>query len=144
MGKNLTGGSKQKSKKNGVIKQKSVPINDITPDNTNRFIGKVTKPLGSFRVNVETYPTNDNHNALIPGSFRNRIWINTDDYVLIEISTEIGGINCYVVHKYDSNEIDELINLGFINIKSNNDSAVEFDDNKVVNKDTDDINIDDI
>lgn len=132
MGKNLHGGNKQKSKKNHVLKQKSVPINEITPDNVNRFVAKVTKTLGSSRVNVEAYPTNDPHNALIPGSFRNRIWINTDDYVLIEISTEISGNNCFIIHKYDTNELDELVNLGLLTIvtKDNDNGYIQFNDNE--------------
>jgi initiation factor 1A len=121
MGKNLHGGNKQKSKKNSAPRQKSVPINEITPDNKNKFVAKVTKTLGSYRVDVEAYPTNDGYNALIPGSFRNRIWINTNDYVLIEISTELTGNNCYIVHKYDSNEIDELVALGHFSIKEKED-----------------------
>lgn len=120
MGKNLIGGNKQKSKKNHVPRQKSVPINEITPDSKTKFIAKVTKTLGSFRVNVEAYPTNDIYNALIPGSFRNRIWINTDDFVLIEVSSDIGGNNCFIIHKYDTNELEELVALGHYAIKTKN------------------------
>jgi len=123
MGKNTLGGNKQKSKKNSAPKQKSVPINEITPDNKNRFVAHVTKTLGSYRVDVETHPTNDSYNALIPGSFRNRIWINTGDYVLIEISNDLTGNNCYIVHKYDTNELDELISLGHFTMKANEDDA---------------------
>ncbi len=121
MGKNTQGGNKQKSKKNSTPRNKSVPINEITPDNKNKFVAHVVKNLGSYRVDVETYPTNDPYNALIPGSFRNRVWINTGDYVLIEISTDIGGNNCYIIHKYDSSELDELIELGHFAIKTKND-----------------------
>lgn len=123
MGKNLHGGNKQKGKKNSTPKQKSVPINEITPDNKNRFVAHVVKNLGSYRVDVEAYPTNDPFNALIPGSFRNRIWINTGDYVLIEVSTELTGNNCYIVHKYDANELDELIALDLFAIKANGDET---------------------
>jgi initiation factor 1A len=128
MGKNLTGGNKQKSKKNSAPKQRSVPINEITPDNKNKFIAKVTKTLGSYRVDVQAYPTNDPYNALIPGSFRNRIWINTDDYVLIEVSTELSGCDCFIVHKYDSNELDELIALGQFAMKEKEDNDIFFAD----------------
>ena len=118
MGKNTTGGNKQKSKKNHIQKQKNTPINEITPDNTNRFVAKVIKTLGSSRLSVESYPTGGLYNALIPGSFRNRIWINTNDYVLIEIASDITGNNCYIVHKYDQTEIDELVNIGALTIKT--------------------------
>ncbi len=133
MGKNLTGGNKQKGKKNHAPKQKSVPINEITPDNKNRFVAHVTKTLGSYRVDVEAYPSNDPYNALIPGSFRNRIWINTGDFVLIEVSTELTGNNCYIVHKYDSNELDELVALGHFSIKAKEDDMginFQFGDDK--------------
>ena len=127
MGKNLHGGNKQKGRKNSTPKQKSVPINEITPDNKNKFVAHVVKNLGSYRVDVEAYPTNDPYNALIPGSFRNRVWINTGDYVLIEVSTEITGNNCYIIHKYDSNEIEELIALGLFSIKTKDgDMGVNF------------------
>jgi initiation factor 1A len=94
-----------------------VPINEITPDNKTRFVAQVSKNLGSYRVEVETYPTNDSYNTLIPGSFRKRIWINIADYVLIEVSAEITGNNCFIIHKYDSNEIDELVELGHLTLK---------------------------
>jgi initiation factor 1A len=129
MGKNLTGGNKQKGKKNHIPKQRSVPINDITPDNKNRFVAHVIKNLGSYHVNVEVYPTKDSQNALIPGSFRNRIWIKTGDYVLIEVSTELSGSNCYIIHKYDTNEINELVALGCLVIKENEkDVEIQFTD----------------
>jgi len=140
MGKNLTGGNKQKGKKNHIPKQRSVPINEITPDNKKRFVAHVIKNLGSYRVDVEVYPTKDSQNALIPGSFRNRIWINTGDYVLIEVSTELSGNNCYVVHKYDANEINELVALGCLVIKENEkDVGVQFTDT-ANNDETFDIN----
>jgi initiation factor 1A len=119
MGKNLIGGNKQKSKRNHVPKQKSVPITEIIPDNKTRFVGQVTKKLGSSRVNVEIFPTNDLYNTLIPGSFRKRIWINIGDYVLIEVSTEITGCNCFIIHKYDQNELDELVSLNHLTLKHN-------------------------
>ena len=96
------------------------------PDGKEKFIAKVVKNLGTFRLQVETYPTNELHNALIPGSFRNRIWIKTDDYVLIEISTEIGGSNCYIIHKYDPNEIDELVALNVLVEKKTEESNIIF------------------
>ena len=130
MGKNKLGGNKQKSKKNHVPRQKSVPINEIMPDGKEKFIAKVTKTLGSCRVQVETYPTNETHNALIPGSFRNRIWINTDDYVLIEISTEISGSNCYIIHKYDSGEIEELVTLNVLVQQTKEESDITFGEDK--------------
>jgi len=123
MGKNLIGGNKQKGKKNHAPKQKSVPINEITPDNKTRFVAQVTKNLGSYRVVVETYPTNDSYNTLIPGSFRKRIWINTGDYVLIEVSTELTGNNCFIIHKYDGNELDELVGLGLLTLKHKDDDG---------------------
>lgn len=121
MGKNVAGGNKQKSKKNHAPRHKSVPINEITPDNRNKYVGKVIKTLGSCRVQVEAFPTSDQYNALIPGSFRNRIWINTDDFVLLEVSNDIGGNNCYIIHKYDDSEIEQLINLGHLTIRARND-----------------------
>ena len=133
MGKNLLGGNKQKSKKNHMGRNKSVPINEITPNGKNKFIAKVVKTLGSYRVDVQVYPTNDNHNALIPGSFRNRIWINTDDYVLIEISEEISGNNCYIVHKYETSELAELVSLGMLSMETKDDDGgiIHFGDENV-------------
>ena len=126
MGKNL-GGKKQKSKKNGPIKQYSVPINDIKPDNIDKFIATVTKNLGSYRLNVKTCTTLKDYNALIPGSFRNKIWINTNDYVLIEIS-ELSGCNCHVMHKYDSSELSELERLGLFKITA----PIDQDDSNII------------
>ena len=117
MGKNLTGGNKQKSKKNHIEKPRSVPISQITPDEETTFIGLVTKKLGSCRFNVELFPTNTNINSLIPGSFQRKVYININDYVLVQKS-DLGEKQTYILHKYDKNEIDELINIGKFKIKN--------------------------
>jgi initiation factor 1A len=133
MGKNTLGGNKQKSKKNHIIRPKSVPINEITPDNKNKFIAKVSKTLGSCRLLVTLYPTNDEYNALIPGSFKNKVWINLNDYVMVEIATELTGTNCYIIHKYESSELTELNSLGLFNPVSNDviDDAFHFTDKEL-------------
>ena len=122
MGKNTTGGNKQKSKKNHTEKPRSVPISQITPDEEITFIGLVTKKLGSCRFNVELFPTSTNVNALIPGSFQKKVYININDYVLIQKS-DLGEKQTYILHKYEKKEIDELIELG--KFKNNNDDLVD-------------------
>jgi len=117
MGKNA-GGNKQKSKKNNGPRKISVPISMITPNGTSTFLAQVTKSLGNYRILVETQQTKNEYNALIPGSFRNKIWINTNDYVLIQVSTELGGNNCFVIHKYESDELAALSNLGLFITKT--------------------------
>jgi initiation factor 1A len=139
MGKNQFGGNKQKSKKNHMPRQKSVPINEIMPDGKKKFVAKIIKKLGDSRMEVQTLPINETYRALIPGSFKNRIWINTDDYVLIEVCLEMSGANCFITHKYDSNEIDELISLNILT-EEKKDEETEI----VFTNETNDINFDEI
>lgn len=131
MGKNLTGGNKQKSKKNHIEKPSSIPISQITPDEEITFIGLVTKKLGSCRFNVELFPTNMNINALVPGSFQKKVYINMNDYVLVQKS-DLGETQTYILHKYDKNEIDSLINLGKFKINNgiNDDLFREYDESQ--------------
>jgi len=122
MGKNSTGGNKQKRQKNHTEKPKSVPITQITPDEETTFIGTVTKNLGNYRLNVDIYPTNTSHNTLIPGSFRKKVWIKTNDLVLIQIS-DLGEKQSYIIHKYEPREIEELIAIN--KYKLNNGSEID-------------------
>jgi translation initiation factor IF-1 len=134
MGKNEHGGNKQKSKKNYTPRKQSVPISQIMPDNITKFVAKVTGSVGN-RLKIEVLPTNAEDFAAIPGSFRNRIWIKTNDYVLIEKSTELSGYNCFILHKYEDDELAELIELNKLKI-TNQDADEEeelnfvFDDGK--------------
>jgi len=140
MGKNSCGGNKQKSMKNHVPRQRSVPINEIMPDGKTKFIGKITKKLGDSRMEVETFGIVNTFKALIPGSFKNRIWINIDDYVLIEISMEMSGANCFIIHKYDTNEINELKSLNVFQEKETLDQTGDI----IFSNEVDDININNI
>ena len=131
MGKNEHGGNKQKSKKNYTPRKQSVPISQIMPDNITKFVAKVTGSVGN-RLKIEVLPTNAEEFAAIPGSFRNRIWIKTNDYVLIEKSTELSGYNCFILHKYEDDELAELIELNKLKI-NNQEEAEEEEVNFVFN-----------
>lgn len=131
MGKNTCGGNKQKSKKNYTPKKQSVPISQVMPDNITKFVAKVTGSVGN-RLKIEVLPTSAEEFAAIPGSFKNRIWIKTNDYVLIEKSTELSGYNCFILHKYEDDEINELIELNKLKI-INQDEADEEELNFVFN-----------
>jgi len=124
MGKNTCGGNKQKSKKNYTPRKQSVPISQIMPDNITKFVAKVTGSVGN-RLKIEVLPTSAEEFAAIPGSFKNRIWIKTNDYVLIEKSTELSGYNCFILHKYEDDEIDELIELNKVKITIQEDDEEE-------------------
>jgi translation initiation factor IF-1 len=124
MGKNTCGGNKQKSKKNNTPRKQSVPISQVMPDNITKFVAKVTGSVGN-RLKIEVLPTNVEEFAAIPGSFRNRIWIKTNDYVLIEKSTELSGYNCFILHKYEDDELAELIELNKVKITIQEDDEEE-------------------
>lgn len=136
MGKNLHGGNKQKSKKNYTHRKQSVPISQIMPDNITKFVAKVTGSVGN-RLKIQVLPTNVEEFAAIPGSFKNRIWIKTNDYVLIEKSTELSGYNCFILHKYEDDEIAELIELNKVKITIQEDDEEE-EVNFVFNDDKED------
>lgn len=135
MGKNQGGGNKQKGKKNHVFAPKAVPIEEVKPDNITTFIAKAVKNNGN-RFEVETWPTFDKHSALVPGSFKNKVWIKLEEYLLIQFEAGLSGCNCYIIHKYDNNELYELEKLGLFKValKTKNDddeknSNIIFSDN---------------
>jgi translation initiation factor IF-1 len=167
MGVNKFGGKKQKSKKNHNPTFSSVKLCDIIPDDITKFIGKITKNLGCYRLLVET--SNATHNALIPGSSKNKIWYNVDDFVLLQINSELSTNNCYIIYKYEKKDLDELEKNNLLgsfklyNSNSENDDNIVFSNikkepniittNNIIISDTnienniiesDDVNIDEI
>lgn len=103
---------------------------------------KVIKILGNRRISVLC---NDGQTrlAIIPGSFKNKIWINNDDIVLINLC-DYQDDKVYVIHKYNPDEGKKLGKLGHLSEKlyeknEEVNSEIEFvlDEDKDKNRDKD-------
>ena len=105
MGKNTKGGKKQKSQKNND-KPAVIKLDEIQPNNVDKFIGLVTKSLGCKRFNVMVLEDNLEIQAKLAGSMKARI--NVQDYVLVQKAEELSGSNAYILYKYSADEITAL------------------------------------
>lgn len=112
---------------------------------------KVTKILGDHRVEVFCMD-GQTRIAHIRGKFRNKVWINRDDIILVGLRDFQDG-KCDVVNKYDASEIRKLkfekeINFTETDEKDNqnvdfdDDDDIKFDDEEDEKKE--DLKIDDI
>jgi initiation factor 1A len=89
----------------------------------------VKKRLGCNRLTVEC-SDKITRNAIIPGKFYKRVWINVGDTILCDISSNEKD-DCIVNHKYSSKNIAELRSLNKINFDMdenfNNDIDIFYD-----------------
>src|SRR5437016_3517689 len=97
---NKTGGRSYKKNKRKIEVKKITPY--VDNDNTLRY-GQVQKKVGGNRIAVLCSDRIERQ-AVIPGSFYKRVWLNSGDIVLVQIS-ELNKDDSYVLYKYNSNEI---------------------------------------
>ena len=107
---NIKGGKNYKKGKKG--KGKAVGKKTITPwaDSPGLMYCQVKKKLGGNRLEVEC---NDGQTrqAIIPGSFYKRVWLNANDILLLQIN-EHDTSEGFILYKYDSNEAHHLKTQG--------------------------------
>jgi len=135
MPKNLTGGNKHKKGKNKkdrpneqiTIKTKMVYAED------GQIYASAVKREGGTRITVNC-TDGKTRSAIIPGKFRNRVWINPGDILLCELET-LGTDNiCSIVKKYNNHEARELKNKKLINFEvpeSEDEENVKFGEDKI-------------
>lgn len=162
MPKNTKGGKKTKRYKNSsdkntpMLKLNDIPtINDETE--TELFYGKVVKRFGGKFLSVNI-GNNIEVTCYIPNKFYKRVWMNPDDFVLIQSRACDTVQNHYdVVYKYEDKEIsmlrkNNIFDFNFDINKDDDDGLIfeknnEFDNNELNIDNTDnnnDINFDDI
>jgi len=107
---NVKGGKNYKKGKKG--KGKAAGKKTVTPwaDSPGLMYCQVKKKLGGNRLEVEC---NDGQTrqAIIPGSFYKRVWLNPNDILLLQIN-EHDTTEGYILYKYDLNEAHHLKTQG--------------------------------
>jgi translation initiation factor 1A len=110
MTKNKKGGNRNRRQGRKFFKPAS---RDTILKETNQEYGLLQRNLGDCRFECLC---NDKkiRIAHVPGSFRKRIWMRVDDFVLVSIRTDLDPMHCDILHKYMKNEVDQLTEKGFI------------------------------
>ena len=107
---NVKGGKNYKKGKKG--KGKAAGKKAVTPwaDSPGLMYCQVKKKLGGNRLEVEC---NDGQTrqAIIPGSFYKRVWLNPNDILLLQIN-EHDTTEGFILYKYDINESHHLKTQG--------------------------------
>ena len=129
MPKNTRGGNKAKKGKNY-----QPPKTFITKDPENQDYAKITKCLGNCRFEVLTLQTNIPKIGHIRGNMQKKIWIKENDIVIISLR-DFQDNKCDIIHKYDNEEIKQLIKLNEIQKETlnnnQNDEDCVFDFNEI-------------
>ena len=107
---NIKGGKNYKKGKKG--KGKAVGKKSETPyaDSAGLIYAQVKRKLGGDRLEVEC---NDGkvRQAIIPGSFYKRVWINANDILLLQLN-EMNISEGYILYKYMPTEAHHLKTKG--------------------------------
>lgn len=127
MGRNTLGGKKHKKAKNKVVETKR---HLVEKENDTESYAKIIKMLGSGRASCICYDFDQKKNEFNPkerigvirGTMRKRVWISSDDYVLVSLRTGMNDDKCDIVWKYDNDEVKELISKKSIPNDVKNDS----------------------
>ncbi len=103
---NTKGGKNYKKGKKG--KGKLGAKKTVTPwaDSAGLMYAQVKKKLGSNRLEVDC---NDGRprQAIIPGSFYKRVWMNVGDIILVQLN-ELDNEETFILYKYDPDECHQL------------------------------------
>ena len=111
MPRNFKGGNKAKKAKNcrdNIVNVRR-PLMTLGDD---QVYACVLKKIGGTRLEVEC-SDNKIRNAVIPGKIKKKIWMNIGDVLICDIKTmgkrdENKMEECYIVHKYNTDEISTL------------------------------------
>lgn len=95
MVRNVTGGSKSKSKARKTKATKQVLVKDEDIDNETTFLVKVVKALGNRRVQVETVNVTPTRTMVcrIPGKFGKKVFFAVDDYAVMVTSKPLDELD---------------------------------------------------
>ncbi len=111
---NVKGGKGYKKGKKG--KGKTGGKKNVTPwasDSPGLVYAQVKKKLGGNRLDVEC--TDEvKRQAIIPGSFLRRVWINANDIVLLQVN-DLNPKEGFILYKYNIDECHQLKTKGDLN-----------------------------
>lgn len=133
MGKNNSGGKKQKKQKNTIVKASTIKIEEITPNDEDLLAGMITRTLGCCRFEVTTLDGKNKYQAGLPGSSRKGPRVKIGDCVLIQYVAELTGNNCYIKYIYNDDDLRQLeltkprTNIGGDIDLADDDELINFD-----------------
>ena len=126
--KNKIGGKNfKKGKKKTNEIQKDTGGNESLPlsnKDESQLYAQTIKRLGGSRLSVKCSDGIDRQ-AIIPGSFYKKVWINAGDILLIQLNS-LSASECFVLYKYVPSQSRELIKMKEIefNVAADN-SAID-------------------
>ncbi len=129
---NKTGGNKHKKAKNRAPDDGTVNRKVIYAE-TGQIYAVVQKKLGGTHLQV-LCSDGKIRQAIIPGKFRKRVWMNVNDVLLCTLDAVGKDDVCGIDHKYFPNDIATLRSQGLITFENDNKEGEEqtdfsFDDN---------------
>jgi len=109
---NKKGGKKfKKGKKSSNHFSKKLILKNEGDDVEDQEYGKIVKVSGGGRFRVFCFDGKERMGTVC-GQMRKRVWVKSDDIVLICKWTGIQDEKCTIVHKYDSDEAHKLQSMG--------------------------------
>lgn len=123
---NVKGGKNYKKGKKGKGK---LGRREETPyaDSAGLMYAQCMRKLGGDRVEV-TCNDDQLRQAIIPGSFYKRVWINMNDILLVQIN-EMKTTECFILYKYTPHEAHHLKTQGELRFEV---SGLSADTNDVI------------
>ena len=133
MPKNTKGGKKHKTHKNSTESSKR----PLYLKESGQEYAIICKLLGNSRLEIKC-GDDKIRLGIIRGSMKKKIWLNTDDYILVALREFEDG-KADIIHKYYPEEVnilkkekeipDCLMKNNKIDIDFNNDDSITFDEN---------------
>jgi translation initiation factor 1A len=120
---NVKGGKNYKKGKKGKGKTSGKRTETPHADSPGLIYASVKRKLGGDRIEVEC---NDSQirQAIIPGSFYKRVWVNPGDVLLVQIN-EMKTSDCFILYKYDINEIHYMKTQGSLKFEVNTADGID-------------------
>ena len=141
--KNPKGGKKHKQKASKDYKNTFNGNITYCDEKLGQYYALVTQRLGGNRLLVKTLLDKDlkEVQAVIPGRFRNKVYMNTNDVILIQ-RRDFNNEQFDIIYKYNDNESKILEKEGKLNfsnqneINDDNDNLIDFTDkNDIIEQD---------
>jgi len=141
--KNPKGGKKHKQKASKDYKNTFNGNITYCDEKLGQYYALVTQRLGGNRLLVKTLLDKDlkEVQAVIPGRFRNKVYMNANDVILIQ-RRDFNNEQFDIIYKYNDNESKILEKEGKLNfsnqneINDDNDNLIDFTDkNDIIEQD---------
>jgi initiation factor 1A len=135
---NNTGGKKFKAKKKrtGPVRDEPLATKSMNPKYSQKY-AQVNAIRGGSSVEVQCNDELATRQVLIPGRFKNRVWMKQGDIILVEVPSESKGGE--ILHRYSNHMANNLKSQGLIkfDVKKEDESNVVFGESNEGDEDED-------